>query len=281
LGPGPHEIRLRAVGGAIAVALVEQPLPAAPAPAPAPVALVAEPKAAPQAQPLVPEKRAAAAPAAAAPIASAPVAAPAPPAPTPAAPTPALEASRELPTSVEAKEPVLFLELRVGSASQAQTGATALAGGLDLLDSVGHHLWLGVGVSAFDQSIGSLQAGVPGATTRLAAGLSMLDVPVTAEGAYEGALASWLVAELGLGVGAAYVRFDRTVLSGAYALPDATASGVAPVAEAFGGLAVPIPSGRIGLDLRYLVSPSQDAPGVERGTLPGAFLAEVGYQVVL
>ncbi len=292
LGPGTHTVRMRALGGAIAVALTSEPMRPAPAAVPlaqrspgtlSPQPLVSSgPQAAPKSSSKAsPGPAAPAAPAAASPPQASPPGERLSEAAAAAKAEGPLEAERQLPGPATEKAPVLVLAIRAGSVSQPQLGSTSVSGGLDLLAAVSNHWRIGVGIDVFDLGLVSLPARVPGAASSLSVGLAMLEVPVYAEAAYDARLASWLIGRLGIGLGGAYVRFDRSASAGSFALATATASGISPLAAALAGLAVPVGMGRVGLGARFLVSPAEDAAGVERATVPGALLGEVSYQIVL
>lgn len=269
LGPGHHVIAVRALGGAIVVALNAKRRPAhEPEVAP----LVAEKRPASEggltAAPLVaPRPAPKPVPAVAS---SAPVSAPAPSVATPfvsATPSIAERVASSAPSSSEGR---LLIGLRAGSASQPQTAATGGSLGLDVRYFLAPHFSLGVAADVFGWSLAS-------AAGSLSTGLSVLAIPILLEGVVDLPIYRTLSLSLGAGVGGSYGRFDRSLAAGATHFPVASSSGIAPAGTLLAGLSVAALAGRLGVDARITSTLPQDLPGVAHGLLIGATLAEVSY----
>ncbi|MHB8419487.1 MAG: hypothetical protein ACYDCL_15535 [Myxococcales bacterium] len=274
LGPGRHRIAVRAIAGSIVVAFsaVEPELEAAPlvARAPAPVAapIVASTPSQPSPQPSPPAEGRAASRGEGTSLAE-------------VEPTPSVE--RETPAPRLERPPRALVELRVGSATQTQAGSTGFGGGADVRWYVARRFSVGVGVEAYDVGLGGRLEGSPSseAVGPLSLGVSVLAVPLILEATYDQPLGKVVTLTLGLGAGADYQRFNRSVTSGPTALPAAASGGVAPMGEALVNLSVRAPGGRVGVELRIESSLPQDVAGVGRDIVVGGLLAEVGYQFLL
>lgn len=276
LGLGHHSIAVRALEGAVVVAFSEgqEELEAAPLVAQAPAAAVspapAPTQSPPRASPASGDEDDEAVPAK---IAEAE--------PTEIAPEPA-EVERPGTTTESERPPHVLLELRAGSATQTQVGSTGFGGGADARYYVAHRFSLGVGADAYDVAFGGKVSGtLAEGVAPLSLGVSVVAVPVLLEGAYDQPLGSALTLTLGLGAGAAYEQFNRSLTAGTSALTAPGSESAAPVGEILADLSMHAPGGRVGIELRLSSTLPQDVDGVARGAVVGAFLAEVGYQFLL
>ncbi len=266
LGAGPHEITIRARGGALAVAVEAAPaLAAVPlvASAPPPAASAPPPAAAASPPPVV----AAASP---------------PPAAKPApAATPAVEAAAS-PRPRGDENPRWLFELRGGGASQAQLGSAGFSGGIDARYYVVPRISLGLSVDAMGLGFGTA-SGYPSAQAihPISRGSYGIGVPILVEGVYDQPLGGPFRLCLGIGAGATDLVLSGSEQAGPTALPASGGGGFSPAAAALAGFFARIPSGRIGVEVRATAALPETSPGVVRGAVPGALLWEVGYQLLV